>query len=209
MSVSSAAFLSGLGMGLGLIVAIGAQNVFVLRQAIKREFVAEVVAICIASDILCITLGVAGVGAMIKAHPLVVMLVQYGGAAFLAYYGVLALRRALAGQSVLSTQSTTPTANTFRKVVLACLGFTFLNPHMYLDTVVLLGSLSTTYHNGEQWIFAAGAYAASTLWFCVLGWGGKKLIPLFSNSRAWQIFDGLIALIMFVLAYQLGSSSLV
>ncbi len=204
-----AAVLAGLGTGAGLIVAIGAQNAFVLRQGLRRECVGLVVLTCILGDVICITLGVAGMGAAVKAHPIVLEIFRWGGAAFLAYYGFLAARRAMKGGEALGvpengSMSTTSPA----KILAACLAFTFLNPHVYLDTVVLLGSISTQYAGGDRWLFALGAYSASILWFCALGFGAKRLQPFFRKPRAWQLLDGFIALVMFSIAIALASNPL-
>ena len=205
------ALLAGFGTGAGLIVAIGAQNAFVLRQGLRREYVGLVVLTCILGDVICITLGVAGMGAAVKAHPVVLEVFRCGGASFLAYYGFLALKRALKGGAALGvstdSRSGLPVV-TAGRVLAACLAFTFLNPHVYLDTVVLLGSISTQYAGAERWLFAVGAYCASTVWFTALGFGAKRLQPFFKKPRAWQWLDGFIALVMFTLAATLAMNPL-
>ena len=186
-----ATFLSGFGTGAGLIIAIGAQNAFVLRQGLLRQFVLPVVLVCILGDVLCISAGVAGMGAVIKANAWMLELFRWGGAVFLAVYGFMAAKRAWTGGSALQ----------------ACLAFTFLNPHVYLDTVVLLGSIAAQY--GEsRWIFAAGAIVASVVWFTGLGFGARLLQPFFANPKAWQVLDGLIAVVMWAIAATLAAHPL-
>ena len=150
MNISAA--LAGFGTGAGLIIAIGAQNAFVLRQGLRREYVGLVVLTCIFGDVLCITLGVAGMGAAVKAHPLVLEIFRWGGAAFLAYYGCLALNRARKGGEALGVPGKDgENVVTPGRVLAACLAFTFLNPHVYLDTVVMLGSISTQFAGADRW----------------------------------------------------------
>jgi len=194
----SSAYLAGLGAGAGLIIAIGAQNAFVLRQGLRRHHVGAVVLVCILADISLILLGVAGMGLAVQLHPGLLQWLRYAGAAFLAAYGVLALWRAWRGESGLQ-----PAGNGMHSrghIVLACLGFTLLNPHVYLDTVVLLGSLSTHYDGDGRWAFAAGASTASLLWFLSLGYGARVLLPVFRNPVAWRVFDVAVAAFMITLA---------
>lgn len=198
-------FLSGFGTGAGLIVAIGAQNAFVLRQGLLRQFVLPVVLVCIFGDVLCISAGVAGMGAVVKANAWLMELFRWGGAAFLAVYGAMAARRAWTGGSAL--QAGGETAASLAKAVTACLAFTFLNPHVYLDTVVLLGSIAAQYGDA-RWVFAAGAIAASVVWFTGLGFGARLLQPVFANPKAWQVLDGLIAVVMWAIAATLAAHPL-
>src|SRR5215469_290758 len=151
-------YLAGLAAGAGLIIAIGAQNAFVLRQGLQRHYIGSVVAVCILADVSLILLGVAGMGLAVQQHPGLLQWLRYAGAAFLASYGAMALRRAWQGESGL--QPAGDGALSRGRVVAACLAFTLLNPHVYLDTVVLLGSLSTHYAGEDRWIFAAGAASA-------------------------------------------------
>lgn len=191
--------LLGFAAGLGLIVAIGAQNAFVLRQGIRDEHVLPVVILCAASDLVLIIAGVAGVGALVTSHPLVMTIVRYGGAAFLLGYGLLAARRAIRPQ--VMTPSTDGPAQ-LSAVLSTCLALTFLNPHVYLDTVVLLGALAN--QQGEaRWLFAAGAAAASTVWFFGLGFGARRLAGLFASPATWRVLDGLIAVTMVALGISL------
>lgn len=194
----STAYLAGLGAGAGLIIAIGAQNAFVLRQGLQRHFIGSVVAVCILADVGLILLGVAGMGLAVKQHPGRLEWLRYVGAAFLAVYGLLALRRAWQGESGLQPVGNGPLSR--GRIVLACLAFTLLNPHVYLDTVVLLGSLSTHYEGNARWLFAAGASTASVLWFLALGYGARLLLPVFRSPLAWRVFDVAIAVFMLTLA---------
>lgn len=194
----STAYLAGLGAGAGLIIAIGAQNAFVLRQGLQRHFIGSVVAVCILADVGLILLGVAGMGLAVKQHPSLLEWLRYVGAAFLAVYGLLALRRAWQGESGLQPVGNGPLSR--GRIVLACLAFTLLNPHVYLDTVVLLGSLSTHYEGNARWLFAAGASTASVLWFLALGYGARLLLPVFRSPLAWRVFDVAIAVFMLTLA---------
>ena len=208
MDISAA--LAGFGTGAGLIIAIGAQNAFVLRQGLCREYVGLVVLTCIFGDVLCITLGVAGMGAAVKAHPLVLEIFRWGGAAFLAYYGFLAINRARKGGEALGVSGKDgENVVTPGRVLAACLAFTFLNPHVYLDTVVMLGSISTQFAGADRWVFALGAYCASTLWFTALGYGAKRLQPFFRKPRSWQLLDLFIAIVMFSIALTLVMNPLI
>lgn len=192
---------SGLGLGLSLIVAIGAQNAFVLRQGLRGEHVAAVVAVCAASDAVLIAAGVHGTGALLERIPWFVPVVRWGGAAFLLGYAVLAARRALRPTAALQVQETSPRQG-WRPVLVTCLALTWLNPHVYLDTVVLLGSVAGS-HEERRWWFGAGAIVGSILWFTALGTGARLLRPLFARPRAWQVLDGGIAVVMTVIAVSL------
>lgn len=192
--------LAGLGFGLGLIVAIGAQNAFVLRQGIRREHVAVVVAVCAISDVLLIVVGAAGVGAAIASHTTALAIVTVLGAGVLLTYAVLAIRRAVR-PSGLVVEATGQQPTRLGSVVLAALALTWLNPHVYLDTVVLLGSVSATY--ATPWLFAVGAATASIAWFSALGFGSRVLAPVFAKPGAWRIFDLGVAAVMTALAVKL------
>ena len=190
----------GFVAGLSLIVAIGAQNAFVLRQGIRNEHVLPVVILCAVSDLVLIVAGVAGVGALVTAHPQLMTIARYGGAAFLLGYGLLAARRAL--QPTVMTPGDAGSAR-LPAVLLTCLTLTFLNPHVYLDTVVLLGTLAS--QQGEaRWRFGAGAAAASLVWFFCLGFGARQLAGLFAQPVTWRILDGVIALTMITLSVSLA-----
>ncbi|HQY33736.1 L-lysine exporter [Actinotalea sp.] len=192
--------LAGFGAGLSLIVAIGAQNAFVLRQGIRREHVAAVVAVCALADALLIAAGVAGLGALVGGSPVALDVVRWAGATFLLVLAVGALRRARRPEH-LDPADRAPAR--LGPVVLTTLGLTFLNPHVYLDTVVLLGGLSSQYGDEGRWLFGAGAVAASVVWFTALGFGARRLAPLFARPRAWQVLDLLVAVVMAAIALSL------
>lgn len=192
--------LTGLGFGLSLIVAIGAQNAFVLRQGLRREHVGEVVAICAASDIVLISLGIAGVGAIADSAPWFIPVMTWGGAAFLIVYGLLAARRAVRPSSLDADPAGAPLA--LSTTIVTCLAFTWLNPHVYLDTVILLGTVANS-HGAGRWWFGLGAAVGSVAWFSALGFGARFLRPLFRAPVAWRTLDGLIAVVMIVLAVSL------
>jgi L-lysine exporter family protein LysE/ArgO len=185
-----------------LIAAIGAQNAFVLRQGIRREHVLPVVALCTVSDIVLISAGIAGVGALISAHPSALNIAKFGGALFLVGYGLLAARRAWRPSS-LSPSESTPAR--LIDVLLTCAALTFLNPHVYLDTVVLLGALANE-HSDERWLFGVGAVTASAVWFVSLGLGARQLAGLFAKPLTWRVLDGLIAAMMLALGVSLALS---
>ncbi|GAB2694911.1 LysE/ArgO family amino acid transporter [Thalassiella azotivora] len=192
--------LAGLGLGLSLIVAIGAQNAFVLRQGLRGQHVGGVVLVCAASDVVLIVAGVAGAGAVVQGRPVVLDVVRLGGAAFLAGYAVLAARRALRPQALEAGGGASPVSAA--SAVGTALALTWLNPHVYLDTVVLLGSIAQS-HPGREWWFAGGAVLGSLLWFTALGYGATLLRPLFARPRSWQVLDALIAVVMLGLAVSL------
>ncbi|MEI6251674.1 MAG: L-lysine exporter [Mycobacteriaceae bacterium] len=191
--------LFGFAASISLIAAIGAQNAFVLRQGIRNEHVLPVVILCATSDLVLILAGIAGVGALVTAHPNLTTIARYGGAVFLIGYGLLAARRALR-PTAMTPADAGPARLT--SVLLTCLALTFLNPHVYLDTVVLLGTLANQ-QGEERWLFGAGAVAASTAWFFSLGFGGRRLGGLFAKPATWRILDWLIAATMIVLGISL------
>ncbi|MEU4068121.1 LysE/ArgO family amino acid transporter [Streptomyces wedmorensis] len=191
-----AAVLAGFGTGLSLIVAIGAQNAFVLRQGARGHAVLAVVAICAVSDAVLIALGVAGVGAVVTAWPAALTAVGLAGGAFLLAYGLLAARRVLRPDpSAALTTADGPDAASSRRVVLTCLAMTWLNPHVYLDTVLLLGSLASD-RGDLRWAFGIGAALASLTWFFALGFGARLLSGILSRPKAWRVLDGLVAATM-------------
>ncbi|WP_420118775.1 LysE/ArgO family amino acid transporter [Micromonospora sp.] len=192
--------LAGFGFSLALIVAIGAQNAFVLRQGLRREHVLPVVAICVAADATLMTAGIAGLGAALTATPAVLVAVRGGGVAFLLGYALLAARRALRPAALSPLDRP---AATLRATLLACLAFTFLNPHVYLDTVVLLGTVA--HQDPNRWAFGAGAAAASLVWFTGLGFGARRLGPLLARPAAWRAVDGTIAVIMVAVAVSVAT----
>ncbi len=201
MSAPLLAVLAGLGLGLSLIVAIGAQNAYVLRQGLRREHVLAVVVICALSDLALITLGVAGAGFVFDLVPWLTTVVRFAGAAFLVAYAVLAARRALRPAKGLEAGGT-PARTSLAVVVSTALALTWLNPHVYLDTLVLLGSIASTYGD-HRWWFGLGAGFASVAWFALLGFGARLLAPVFARPLAWRILDGLIAVVMLAIAVSL------
>jgi L-lysine exporter family protein LysE/ArgO len=192
---------SGLALGLGLIVAIGAQNAFVLRQGLRVEHVTAVVAVCAVSDVALIVAGVMGAGAALSRVPWLVPAVCLGGAAFLLWYGALAARRALRPAALLPDAAGARAG--LATTVGTCLALTWLNPHVYLDTVVLLGSMAST-HGEHRWLFAGGASLGSVLWFTGLGYGARLLRPVFARPASWRVLDGAIAVVMTALAVSLA-----
>jgi L-lysine exporter family protein LysE/ArgO len=201
------AALAGLGLGLSLIIAIGAQNAFVLRQGLRREYVLLVVAICALSDLALIGLGVGGGGLLFTAVPWLVEVVRWVGAAFLLVYGALAARRAFRPERLTASEDAVARRPGWLAIAGTCLALTWLNPHVYLDTVVLLGSVAST-HGEWRWAFGGGAGLASILWFSLLGFGARLLAPLFARPLAWRLLDGIIAAVMITLAVTLAVSAL-
>ena len=197
MTVALTDLLAGFATSLALIVAIGSQNAFVLRQGILRSHVLPIVAFCAVSDALLILAGIAGAGALIRGNETLMLITRYGGAAFLASYGLLAARRAWQGGHM---QLDAKTGLSLRAALAACFGFTFLNPHVYLDTVVLLGSVANQRGDAARWVFGIGACVVSLAWFAALGFGARYLAPLFARDVAWRVLDSLIALVMLLLA---------
>jgi len=191
--------LFGFATSLSLIVAIGAQNAFVLRQGIRNEHVLPVVILCAVSDLVLIIAGVAGVGALVTAHPQLTTIARYGGAAFLLLYGLMAARRAIRPETMTPGDAGPARLSA---VLLTCLALTFLNPHVYLDTVVLLGTLASQQGEG-RWRFGAGAALASLVWFFSLGFGARRLAGLFAKPVTWRILDGVIAVTMIALSVSL------
>ncbi|MCM4077018.1 LysE/ArgO family amino acid transporter [Paractinoplanes hotanensis] len=174
-----------------LIIAIGAQNAFVLRQGLRREHVLAVVLVCAVSDLFLILAGIGGLGAVVTASPDAVTVIKWVGGAFLITYAVMAARRALRPAAL---QAAERAPATLRATILTCLALTYLNPHVYLDTVLLLGSVAQ--QHPHRWLFGAGAAAASLVWFTALGAGAHRLAPLLARPSAWRVLDGLIAVVM-------------
>jgi len=195
------AFLKGMGLGGSLIVAIGSQNAYLLKQALKREFVLTCIAICIICDVVLIGMGVAGMGKLIVEAPALLFWIKIAGAGFLFWYGLRAARSAL-NPGVLNAGDNNP-AGDRGAVIAAMLAFSLLNPHVYLDTVVLLGSIGGQQPGNGRLYFALGAMLASFVWFSSLGLGARYLTPIFAKPRAWQILDGVIAVVMWALAISL------
>ena len=189
---------AGLLTGLALIVAIGAQNAFVLRQGIRREHVGVVVLVCLLSDALLILAGTAGIGVIVEKVPVALEILRWGRAAYLIWFAVQSVR------SAFSPASLTPEEPRSKGSVLTTtLALTYLNPHVYLDTVVLLGSLANQQGPDLRWVFAGGAVVGSIVWFSALGYGARALAPVLDRPRAWQIVDLVIAAVMLALAVSL------
>jgi L-lysine exporter family protein LysE/ArgO len=201
MAPSLLAAAAGLGLGLSLIVAIGAQNAFVLRQGLRLEHVAAVVAVCFLSDAVLIAAGVGGAGAVVTRVPDVIRVVCFAGAAFLLVYGLMAARRVFRPEALLPDSGGARAG--VAVTVTTCLALTWLNPHVYLDTVVLLGSLASTYDD-RRWWFATGAVLGSGIWFAGLGFGARLLRPVFARPTAWRVLDAVIAVVMVSLAVSLA-----
>ncbi len=185
-------------------MAIGAQNAFVLRQGVRGQHIFAVVAVCALSDILLIAAGVGGFGVVVESVPAVVTVVRYAGAAFLLGYALLAARRAFASAAL--TMDTAGATVALGATIATCLALTWLNPHVYLDTVVLLGSFANTYATPDRWFLGAGAMLGSVVWFAALGYGARLLGPIFARPVAWRVLDSGIAVMMTVLAVGLVCS---
>ena len=194
---ATAAAVTGASLGLTLIVAIGSQNAFVLRQGLRREHVGPIVLFCAVADALLMLAGVAGLAQVLGNRPWLAAGLTLGGAAFLAIYGVRALWRCARPSALLAAQGTD--GITLRQALLQTAAFTLLNPHVYLDTVLLVGSVGAQWGEARWW-FAAGAASASVVWFTALGFGARWLAPWFARPRAWQVLDGLIGVVMLGIA---------
>ena len=203
--MAAPAFTTGFALGATLIVAIGAQNAFVLRQGLRREHVAAIVIFCAAADLVLIGAGVAGLATMLGNAPRLTTFLTVAGAAFLGWYGAVALRRALRPQSLVASQGAG--ATTLGSAMTRVAGFTFLNPHVYLDTVLLMGSIGARQAADARIWFVGGAACASGLWFTGLGFGARLLAPLFARPAAWRVLDSLIGLTMLALAAMLLASA--
>lgn len=194
----AAVALSGFLTSLALIVAIGAQNAFVLRQGIRGEHVLPVVAVCAIADAVLIAAGIAGLGALVTDHPVVLTVTRYAGAAFLLVLAVGAARRARHPER-LDPAADGPAA--LGAVLTTCLALTFLNPHVYLDTVLLLGGVAR--QHAHHWAFGAGAALASAVWFTALGAAAHRLAPVLARPMAWRVVDGAVALVLVAVAVSL------
>lgn len=194
------ALLTGFFTGLSLIVAIGAQNAFVIRQGLARNNVFLVVAVCAIADALLIAAGIAGLGVLVAGVPWLLEVVRWVGVAYLTWFGIRSFRTAFKHQSfeVAGTSSLST-----RAALLAVLGFTLLNPHVYIDTVLLLGSIGNQF-GAERWWFGAGAMFGSLLWFSLIGWGARTISPLLKSAQAWKWIDIAIGCIMFTVAILLA-----
>ncbi len=192
---------AGLLTGLSLIIAIGAQNAFVLRQGLARQYVGPVVAVCAVSDAVLIVAGVTGIGTIVEHAGWVLELVRWLGVVFLATYGVLSLLRARRPDTLEAARAGVPSR---RAAVGRALALTYLNPHVYLDTVLLLGSIANQHGDVGRWWFATGAAAGSVLWFTGLGYGAGAGQRLLATPRAWQVLDVVIGLTMLAIALSLA-----
>ncbi|MEZ5791342.1 MAG: LysE/ArgO family amino acid transporter [Nitratireductor sp.] len=194
------ALLSGFLLGASLIIAIGAQNAFILRMGLIRNHIFWLCLVCSLSDALLIALGVTGMGAVVSGHPAMLKVVALAGAVFLAVYAALSFKRALKPETLLPTERK---PMQLRSALAMCLALTFLNPHVYLDTVILIGAVSSTHQGDARMAFALGAMAASFAWFFGLGYGARLLAPLFARRFSWQVLDFLIAAVMAALSLSL------
>ncbi|MBB2203521.1 LysE/ArgO family amino acid transporter [Gluconacetobacter takamatsuzukensis] len=195
-------FASGFGLAAALIVAIGAQNLFVLRQGLLRRHVMPVVMFCTLSDVLLVSAGVLGMGVIVQKMPALIWVMSLGGAVFLAWYGLGALRRAFAPAAMVADGGggTDSLAGTLGRAA----AFTYLNPHVYLDTVLLMGAVGGGLPGAARPLFVAGAATASVLWFTGLGFGARLLRPIFARPAAWRVLDGIVAAVMLGLAGMLA-----
>lgn len=195
-------YFSGLLLGLSLIMAIGSQNAFVLKQGIKREHIFFICLFCAVSDALLISAGVAGFGAVTARYPQLVNIAKLAGVLFLLGYGLQSLYASMRLSHALTAEGQVVTS--LKKALLLCFGFTWLNPHVYLDTLVLVGMVSTGANN--KLVFASGAVSASLLFFFALGYGARLLKPVFAQPKAWNILDALVGILMLYLAWHLYQS---
>jgi L-lysine exporter family protein LysE/ArgO len=198
------ALIAGFVLGGSLIIAIGAQNAFVLRQGLIQQHVLPVALFCAVSDATLILLGVAGFGEAIKAAPTLLKVVQWGGAAFLVWYGFTAFRRAMESGALEAADGG---GLSLKAAIAQCAAFTWLNPHVYLDTVILVGGLSTTF-GADRWWYALGACTSSFVWFFALAYGARLLIPVFRKPAAWKVLDIGIGCVMWLLAFKILTTPL-
>jgi L-lysine exporter family protein LysE/ArgO len=197
MQNASSAFLTGFVLSAALIMAIGAQNLFVLRQGLRREHVGPIVLFCGSADALLIAAGVGGVGAFLAALPQLTGVLTIGGAAFLGWYGVKALQRMARPDAMAVIASS---GLTLTRAIGATAAFTFLNPHVYLDTVLLMGAAGWAQPEAARPLFVAGAASASFAWFAALGYGARALTPLFARPAAWRVLDAIVGVTMLTMA---------
>lgn len=197
-------FIKGMGLSASLIMAIGAQNAHVLKMGLQRQHIGLTVAVCVVCEALLISMGVVGIGHLIERYPALLVWAKWGGVVFLCYYGIMALRAAWQKQSlqVLTKQQNIR----WQAALVAVLAVTLLNPHVYLDTVILLGSIAVQQGETGKWWFAFGAIANALLWYTALAFAAKLLRPLFAQARAWQVLDLMIAVMMLGLALNLALS---
>lgn len=202
------AWIAGFTVCASLIASIGAQNLYVLRQAVQGEHVKSCVALCVLSDALLVALGVAGMAQMLARYPSLAQYLTLGGAAFLLAYGLFAFRRMwLAPDAAMDAQEPQSAPRGMMSVLAALAAITLLNPHVYLDTVLLMGSLGAQQEGAGRWSYVIGAASASCLWFVLLALAGRRLRHWFANPRAWQVMDGITGVMMLVLAWWVASSA--
>ena len=205
MTQAFTTYLAGFALCAALIVAIGAQNLFVLRQGLLRRHVGAVVGFCIAADALLIALGVSGVGALLHSLPQLTRALSLGGAGFLGCYGALAFRRMASGEAVAVEAGS---GQTLGRTLAALSGFTLLNPHVYLDTVLLMGAAGAAHPAALRPLFVAGAASASAVWFVALGYGARLLTPVFARATAWRVLDAIVGATMLAMAGSLALGAL-
>jgi len=194
------AAITGFFTGISLIIAIGAQNAFVIRQGLARNHVFLVVAVCAISDALLIAAGIAGLGVAVSGLPWLLEIVRWLGVVYLGWFGIKSFRSAFRVQSLEVSGGSNLSA---KAALLAVLGFTFLNPHVYIDTVLLLGSIGAQFGD-LRWAFGAGAMLGSIVWFSLIGWGARSLAPLLKSPKVWRWIDTAIGIVMFTVAIYLA-----
>jgi L-lysine exporter family protein LysE/ArgO len=199
-------FLQGMGTGAGLIIAIGAQNAFLLSQGIRGNYSLQIALLCSMCDAILITLGVSGLGTLVANNPDLARIAGWGGAAFLFWYGLGSLRSAFSGKALDLMQEQ---KKSLRAVLLATLGVTFLNPQTYLDTIVLLGAIGGQFEGHGRFVFGAGAITASLMWFFTLCFGARLLAPYFQSAKAWKVLDLCTCAIMWAIAASLVRGQIV
>lgn len=197
--------LLGLGTGLALIIAIGAQNAYILRLGIegRNRTIASAVLICAVSDAVLIFAGILGIGALIRTAPVVLLVVQIAGVGFLLAYGVFAAVRVFRPSRLVAANA--PARTSTKTAVAMMIALTWLNPQVYLDTVIFLGSVANQQGPAERWWWGAGALAASFLWFFSLGFGARLLRPFFARASSWRVLDGFVAVVMLTLGVRMAA----
>lgn len=196
-------YLQGLGIGFSLIIAIGAQNAFVLKQGLKQQSVFWVCTVCALSDSILIVFGITGFSILLQQHPNIIQFAKWGGAIFLCWYGLQHAIQVFKSEQVLKASESEE--NHLIKIIGICLALTWLNPHVYLDTVILLGSIASQFQ--DKWLFGLGAITASWVFFFSLGYGARFLILIFENPKSWKVLDAMITCVMWGIAVSLLLSS--
>ena len=198
-------YMQGFGTGAGLIVAIGSQNAFVLTQSIKKNHHLKICLVCALCDAVLITFGVLGVGDLVASNPMLLKPAAWGGAVFLTWYGIGSFRSAIKGGKLETEEGT---VSGLRSILLLTLAMTLLNPHVYLDTVVMLGSMSGQYSGDGRYFFGFGAITASFIWFYTLGFGGRALAPLFKKPVTWRVLDSFVGVTMWAIAFSMAHKAM-